>query len=152
MIVSNLEHVDRQAAMTEGLEKAMDFLRKSTAQNLPNGRIDIDGEKVFALIQRYVPGAVKIPAFEFHRKYLDVQFVASGSEVIGWMPASKMNVVEKYDPLKDICFGDAGRKNWTPILLEEGDLAFFWPEDAHAPKLAALSPQQVLKIVVKVLL
>ena len=46
------------------------------------------------------------------------------------------------------CFGGAAA--WTPLLLKEGELAVLWPEDAHAPRLAAGAPGTVFKVVVKV--
>jgi beta-galactosidase beta subunit len=39
---------------------------------------------------------------------------------------------------------------WTPVFLQSGQLAVLWPEDGHAPKLAADAPSTVMKIVVKV--
>jgi hypothetical protein len=48
------------------------------------GRIEIDGNAIFALIQEYqtVPSEEKKP--EAHRKYIDVQYVFQGSEIIGY--------------------------------------------------------------------
>ena len=55
-----------------------------------------------------------------------------------------------YDEKKDISFGTVGPGKWTPIHLQAGQVAVLWPEDAHAPKLAAGGPSPVMKIVVKV--
>jgi beta-galactosidase beta subunit len=38
----------------------------------------------------------------------------------------------------------------TPVRLAAGELAVLYPEDGHAPRLAARSPSPVFKIVVKV--
>ncbi|HEX9114382.1 MAG TPA: YhcH/YjgK/YiaL family protein, partial [Nitrospirota bacterium] len=72
-----------------------------------------------------------------------------GGEIIGWAPAEGIAVREVYDEDKDICFGAATGK-WTPVFLQAGQMAVLFPEDGHAPRLAAGSPSRVMKIVVKV--
>jgi YhcH/YjgK/YiaL family protein len=136
--------------MTAGLRKAIDFLGRQDLMSLSDGREEIDGERVFALIQRYETATVDEPKFECHRKYIDVQFIASGEEVIGWAPVGNLSVTETYDADKDICFGTVAAGTWVPVRLEAGQLMVLWPEDAHAPKGAAGRPSKVMKIVVKV--
>ena len=150
MIVTSLEHIDRQAPLTPSLRKAIDFLRRADVTGLSDGRMDIDGDRVFALIQRYETVRTDAPKFEHHRKYIDVQFIASGEESIGWAPAGEMQVSEAYDQEKDICFGAVAAGRWTSVRLEAGQLMVLWPEDAHAPKGAVGAPTAVMKIVVKV--
>jgi YhcH/YjgK/YiaL family protein len=150
MVVTDLRHVDSQAAMTAGLRKAVDFLGRRDLMSLSDGREEIDGERVFALVQRYETARVDEPRFECHRKYIDVQFMVSGEEVIGWAPAGNMTVTEAYDAGKDICFGTVAEGQWVPVRLEAGQLMVLRPEDAHAPKGAAGGPSKVMKIVVKV--
>jgi YhcH/YjgK/YiaL family protein len=61
-----------------------------------------------------------------------------------------MTITEAYDAEKDFCFGTVPAGKWTPVSLQSGQLAVLWPEDGHAPKLAADAPSAVMKIVVKV--
>jgi len=150
LIVTDLNNIDYQVLMTLSLRKAFDFLRGRNLYALPDGRVDIDGDRVFALVQRYETVRTEAPMFEYHRKYIDVQFMAKGEEVIGWAIAETMKITEAYDEKKDICFGTVKKGKWTPVLLQAGEVAVLWPEDAHAPKLAADDPVQVMKIVIKV--
>jgi len=150
MIVTDLITIDHQVLMTPSLRKAFDFLRGKDLHALPDGRVDIDGEKVFALVQRYETVPADVLKFEYHRKYIDVQFIGSGEEMIGWAPSVALQITEAYDEKKDVCFGMVKKGAWTPVQLQAGILAVFWPDDAHAPKLAAGQPAKVMKIVVKV--
>lgn len=150
MLVTKLKHIDRELAMTSALRKAFDFLNNGKLADLPDGRVDIDGERVFALVQRYMTEISNEPKFEHHRKYVDVQFIVSGEETIGWAAQESMTVTETYDAGKDVCFGSAAKGVWTPVRLQAGQLAVLWPDDSHAPKLASGAPTQVMKIVVKV--
>lgn len=150
MIVTDIKHIEHQVSMTTALKKAIDFLRRPDIHDLADGTVDIDGEHVFAIVQRYETIIADIPKFEYHRKYMDVQYIVSGEEIIGWAPAGRMVVTEEYDTERDICFGIVPKGEVTPVYLQAGQLAVLYPEDAHAPKLAAGSPSAVIKIVVKV--
>jgi biofilm protein TabA len=150
MLVSDLDHVDHQIAGMPGLQKAFAFLRSANIHGLPDGRVEIDGDRVFALVQRYKTMITDAPKFECHRKYIDVQFIVSGEEVIGWTPLVWMTITEAYDADKDICFGTVARGKWTRAYLQAGQLAVLWPEDGHAPKVASGTSSPVMKIVVKV--
>ena len=150
MIVTDLEHADKQLPSSPAFRKALAFLRRGDLAALPDGRYEIEGERVFAMAQRYETAPAAEPRFEAHRKYIDVQFIADGSEVIGWAPVSGLEITEAYDAEKDVCFGLVKKGLWTPVRLEAGQLAVLYPEDAHAPRLAAGVPAQAVKLVVKV--
>ncbi len=150
MIVADLKSIDCQCDMPLALTKAIEFLRLRGIHELPDGKVEIDGERVFAIIQRYQTLKVDVPKFEYHRKYIDVQYLVSGEEIIGWTPSDRMTVTEPYDAGKDIAFGAAPAGKWSPVHLQAGQAVVLWPEDGHAPRLAAVSPSEVMKIVVKV--
>lgn len=151
MIVTDLDSIERQAAMTPALRQALDFLLRPDLASLPDGRVDVDGDRVFALPQRYETMNALPPRFEYHRKYIDIQFIVSGEEIIGWAPAERMTVTDAYDRDKDIAFGTVAAGAMTPVLLRAGQMAILYPEDGHAPRLAAGKPSAVHKIVMKVL-
>lgn len=148
MIAGELKGFGRQLPASKGLQKALEFLRRPGTAALADGRYEIDGDAVYALVQRYETEESGAPKFEAHRKYADVQYIAAGEELVGWAPLEAMVLAEPYDPAKDVCFGRAAA--WTPLRLGEGMFAVLWPEDAHAPRLAAGKPCRVTKIVVKV--
>lgn len=150
MIVSNLNHISRQAAPSPNLQKAIDFLRSPDIHLLPDGRVEIDGDRVFALVQRFETKWTATPKFECHKKYIDIQFIVSGDEIIGWAPTELMEITAAYDADKDISFGTVTKGQWTPVHLHAGQMAVLYPEDGHAPKLALRNPSAVMKIVVKV--
>ncbi len=150
MIVADLNHAEQQVSMTPALKKAIDFLRRPDIERLTDGRVEIDGEKVFAMVQQYETVLMDVPKFEYHEKYIDVQYVLSGEEVIGWAPSTEMKITEKYDANKDVCFGTVPKGQTTPVYLQARRLAVLFPEDGHAPRLAAGAPSHVIKIVIKV--
>jgi YhcH/YjgK/YiaL family protein len=152
MIVSDLNHISRQAADNALLSKAFHFLRSVEGPELPDGRITIDGDLVYALVQSYQTNLLPDggPLLEAHRRYIDIQYVAKGAEIIGWSPLECLAVTNPYDSAKDAEFGTVPPAALTLVRLTAGQLAVLWPEDAHAPRLAMDEPAQVKKIVVKV--
>lgn len=150
MIATDLDHAPGQLPLSPAFAKALAFLRRADISSLPDWKYEIDGDRVFAMAQRYGTLPEKEPRFEAHRKYIDVQFMAAGSEIIGWAPLSLMEITEAYDAGKDVCFGTVKPGLWTPVRLEAGQLAVLYPEDAHAPRLAAGAPSAAVKVVVKV--
>lgn len=160
MIVSDLKHIASQAASTRLLGMALDFLRHTEGQHLDDGRVTIDGDLVYALVQSYRTEPLPTgssPHLEAHRRYIDIQYVVSGSETLGWAPLEQLTVTTPYDTAKDVEFGSAPPAALTLVRLTAGQMAVLWPEDAHAPRLAVAigdkpaQPTDVKKIVVKVL-
>src|SRR4030066_1121358 len=131
MIVTDINHIEYQVSMTASFKKAIEFLRRPDIHNMADGRVDIDGQQVFALVQRYETVKTDAPKFEYHRKYIDIQYIVSGEEVIGWAPAGRMVITEEYDKEKDICFGTVPEGEMTPIYLKARALAVLYPEDGH---------------------
>ncbi len=151
MIVTDLEHAEERIPGSPSMDKALAFLRRPGLKGLPDGETELDGRRVFAIVQRYETAMNAATRFEFHKKYIDIQYIAAGAEVIGWAPAGRMSVSEPYDADKDICFGAVKPGEWSPLYLPAGHLAVLYPEDAHAPKLAAGAAGPVMKVVIKLL-
>ncbi len=150
MIVTDIKLITHHGDMPLAFTKAIEFLRLRGLHDLPDGKVEIEGNNIFAIIQRYETYEAVVPTFEYHRKYIDIQYLVSGEEIIGWAPVERMTVTTPYDAEKDVAFGTMAAGKWTPVLLQPGQAAVFWPEDGHAPRLAAAAPSAVMKIVIKI--
>jgi biofilm protein TabA len=150
MIVCDLEQALAQAPAHAGIRKALEFLQRVRGQEHADGRVDIEGDRVYALYQSYETVAGDDWTFEGHRRYIDVQYLAAGEETLGWASAGQAQVARPYDAQSDAWLGTVQPAARTPVRLSPGQLAIFWPSDAHAPKRAAGKPMAVRKIVVKV--
>ncbi len=150
MLVTDLTFAEHQLPKTPFFRLAIDFLRRNDLADLRDGNVPLDGKQVFAILQRYRTASHDAPKFEYHRKYIDLQYILAGEEVIGWAPAADMIPTFDYDEQQDVCFGLMEPGTWSPVRLRAGQVGVFWPEDGHAPRLAAGPPVLVRKIVVKV--
>lgn len=142
MIVDTLERAERYFALHPGFEEAFAFLRSGVF--IP-GRFEIE-PKVFALSEETKGKGEKQARLEAHRRYIDIQYVMEGEELIGWSPLETCaKESEAYKEEKDILFFADRPSVWLPV--PKGSFAIFFPEDAHAPLGGA---GDVTKIVMKV--
>ncbi len=151
MIVAELEQITKQAALTPALITAFDYLKTLDLNRLEEGRYVVDGDQVFAIVAFYTTRNVESQVdVEGHCKYIDLQFVAAGQEMIGWAPATQAQPRSPYDAGKDAwtCSLPAGALAWMKVSA--GQVAVLYPSDAHAPQYAAGEPLPVKKVVVKV--
>ncbi len=147
MIVDKLDKVDCYR-WDKKMARAFKFLKKNDLSSLKDGRIDIDGDKLFALVQSYDSKPLSKGSWEAHRKYADVQVVVSGTEQMGYAEIDSLTA-NPYDEGKDFMrlTGEGGF-----CRMSAGMFMVLYPQDAHMPGMAIDKPAPVKKIVVKVLL
>ena len=150
MIVTDLVQLRDQVVLTPNMEKGIEFLLNLGPEDLPVGRAQIEGDNVYAEVQAYNTVEGEATEFEAHRKYIDIQFVARGQEIIAWTSDRNITETTAYVDADDYRLGTAEASNVTHIRLQTGQLAVFYPVDFHAPRRAAGTSSAVSKIVVKV--
>jgi len=112
------------------------------------GRVELAGG-AFALEQAYIPKPRSEGFFESHRKYIDVQVVVAGAELMELADISRLEVSEPYNPERDFTkYADI--TGATVLKMGPGDAAIFFPNDGHMPALQWRGTGLVRKTVVKV--
>jgi YhcH/YjgK/YiaL family protein len=152
MILDRIENAAMYRGTNPRLAAALDYLARTDFSQVPNGKQELDGDRMFANVQRYQSRPMEEIVWEAHRKYFDVQFIATGVEKMGHvnlhdgLTSSSLTVKTPYD-----AEGDAELYNADGhfIIVRPGGFAVFFPQDVHAPCLAVTSPAEVLKVVVK---
>lgn len=148
MILDKLTSSGKYGGIIPGFEEALEYLSNTDFTVLEDGKHSIDGDRIYALVMTYSTEPERERSFEAHRKYLDVQCILQGREIIYWAPTDELSPMGEYSGEKDIVFlsGDTRAR----LRLTSGSFAVFYPEDAHKPNCAWNDPQQVRKAVVKV--
>lgn len=146
MILDSLGRLDLYRGLPPRVVAALEFLGTRDPAILPLGRIEIDGDRLYALVQEYETKPPAPAAWEAHRRYIDVQFLAAGEERIGAADIGAMRLAQPYDETRDVAFFTGEGDFFT---LTPGRFAVFVPHDVHLPGLAVVSPGRVRKIVVK---
>jgi len=107
------------------------------------------GGGAYALEMAYQTRRRPDGCFETHRRFIDVQVVVMGEELIEVAAAARLSVTQAYDEARDLTkYADTAAA--SVLRAQAGDVAVFWPEDAHMPSLAAEQPELVRKTVIKV--
>lgn len=101
---------------------------------------------MFALVNHYFTKSIDESFSESHKKYIDIQFIVSGKERMGFGFIEDFSH-ESYDPEKDLQ-KHAGKLNFVDV--EKNQFVIFFPEDVHMPGLIIDEPEEVIKVVVKV--
>ncbi len=150
MVYDAIENMRRYAPLLPGLDKAVAFMERGDLAGLPDGRVEIDGDRVFANVQTYMTRPIDMRGFEAHGKYADVQFVIGGEgELCGVaVPTDEQDVVTPYDEAKDVLFCAPPLCEW--FRLTPGFFAIFLPQDAHEPGRQLGEVAKVRKCVVKI--
>ncbi len=152
MIVGSIDILeDGHVSYPEPVKKALEFLRSHDFTKMEAGKYPIDGEKSFAMLQRYDTRMLDKCRPETHQKFLDIQYIVEGEEFIGWCPFSpELEVSEAYDAQKDVAFY-ARLVPESNLILTKGGFAVLYPEDVHRPCGAVDGVSQpVTKVVVKI--
>jgi biofilm protein TabA len=151
MICSSIKTLDAdRPTLPKALHKGLDYLKNTDFSKMETGKYELDGSAMYALMQEYRTQPKEAKKAEAHVKYIDVQFVYSGSEIIGYAPADPAaevleNLVDKKDMItyKTV-------PNETAVVLTEGMYVVLFPNEIHRPQCNYLGETKVRKVVLKV--
>ena len=153
MIVDTLANRGHYRVLGPRIQAALDYLAATDFSQLAPGSYELDGKKLFAIINDYHTKPRETEPFEVHRRYLDVQYVVSGEEEFGYLPLGAQTPNRPYHEAHDYAEFDYQSNSQAAafIPLKAGMFAIFFPGDMHMPGTLAKAVA-VRKVVVKVLL
>jgi biofilm protein TabA len=149
MIVDRIENAYLYLPLHKGFKRAFAALSDPTLAQKPDGRYSVDGEDVYYIVQHYTTKPIDQGRFESHRKYIDIQALLAGQEMLGYAPTAGLEVVEPYSEEKDIMFYRVGTII-AQTRLEPGLFCLLYPHDAHLPSCQIACPAEVHKVVFKI--
>ena len=133
---------------SERWDKAFNFLKNNDLTKIELKRYDIDGDNLYIMISEYNSKNPETARFEAHKKYIDIQYVVKGNELMGMAPmTSQDSILQKYDASKDIEFLSV--KKGVMFQADPSKFFIFFPTDAHMPGIKDKTNSPVRKAVVK---
>jgi biofilm protein TabA len=127
---------------------AFKMLKMCKSNVLEPGRHVIDGDNLFFMVNQYETRDQEAVMFEIHRKYIDIQYVLEGEELMGVAPFENATEIIPYSQGKDIAFVNVS--NAMHYLASPAEFFIFFPEEPHQPGVKAGISRPVKKIVIKV--
>ena len=147
MIFDAIENAEVYYGLGEKFKRAFEFIKSTDLKSLKDGKIEIDGDNVFAIAQKYKTKDSDDGIWEAHRKYIDIQYMISGAENMGFVLADYLEISDKYNEADDVeilkGLGDF-------VQVNEGEFVIFFPDDAHMPGLKIKENEEISKVVVKI--
>lgn len=157
MISGNIHEKSELGLLPAPLRRAVKFLQDNDLNAHEPGRFELDGDRMILQVLDLETAPREGLRPECHRRYIDVQFLASGGpERIGWYPDLGDSEVDEdlLDTPRDIRFykNNPGVREGV-IEMQPGSYAMFFPWDVHIPAIqAGAEPAKIRKIVIKVAL
>ena len=152
MIYGNINVKETEAAFSPTLRKALEIIRTTDTTGMKAGRYPLDGDNLILQINELTTEPKEQRKSEIHRKYIDVQYMIHGRELIGCYPdTGEDEIFEDRLEEGDIRFYKIREVPGEVMLpMTDGCYAVFFPEDVHRPGCQMGEPCDVRKIVLKV--
>lgn len=151
MLFGKLDNFQKDKAyLAKPLIQGLDYLAKNDFTKIKAGRYEIEGDSIFALVQEYQTAPKGEKKAETHAKYIDIQYIDQGTEIIGFALANNSNKVEEnLLEAKDAVFYKTVIGEME-LIVGRGEYAIFFPNEIHRPGSNFRSGSQVKKVVVKI--
>ncbi len=146
MVLDSIRNRELYFGISEQISEALIFLESTDFSDVKPGKYEPCDHSFIYIIDEYETQSLNSKDLEAHRKCIDVQYIAEGSELIGYAQLADQTVTTEYSLENDIAFY-SGESIYLP--LSKGDFAIFFPKDLHKPGVNhVISP--VKKVVVKI--
>lgn len=149
MISSSIYAKDVTQTYPAAIQKALDYLKANDFTKMETGVYEIQGKEIYAQVMDCTTVPYEQGKPEVHEKYVDVQFVASGKERLGFTHDNgSYEVAERYEERDLIFYKEVENEGF--IEARPGCYNIFFPADVHRPGLVSGESMTVRKVVVKV--
>ena len=151
MQLGNIDKIGSQEKhFPEALKRAMSFLKRADFSKIEKGKHPLEGEKMFVIFDEYETKSRDDKKAEMHMKFIDVQFIVSGEESMGFSFDNGNSIaVEKYSPEKDAALYDkVDEENY--FAVRKGMYVIFYPGEIHRPGCNLNAESEVRKAIVKI--
>lgn len=147
MILDTLQNAHLYYGLGDRFITAFEYLKTTDFENVEKGKYEI-GEDIFAIVNEYDTVDTADELMESHKKYIDVQYIVKGAELVGHDFLQDKTPSKAYDEAADfMLFAE------TPVFfsrLDQGNFAVFFPADLHMPNIKIDKPAAVKKVVIKI--
>ena len=140
MIFTNINDKLQNSSLTKDIQFCIDYAEKNREKilSLENGSYDVDYNGIKMNVGKYFTKKENDKFWESHKKYLDVQIMIDGSERVAINDIRNMRE-KSFDSERDLVILE-GNKLFD-IIIENGDVLVFFPNDVHKPELDILDSE-----------
>jgi YhcH/YjgK/YiaL family protein len=150
MVYDKIDNIEIYKGLSPDIYEALKFLQNATPST-PTGVIQLN-PRVKAIVSEYETKAVNENGYEAHKRYIDIQALLEGEEMIACQPIEWLQETKPYSEECDAAFYAADEVLPQPsfLRLRPSFFAILYPQDGHMPQLSIITPTKVKKVVIKV--
>lgn len=134
MIIDNIKNAEKYVKLHPSFKAAFEALFEITPET-PDEKITVDGDNIFVNLATYTNKNVDECLFESHKKYIDIQYVITGGELIDVCEADNLKATDDRLDTDDIAFYE-NTDVFSTAYLGGGDFVILFPGEAHRPCVA----------------
>lgn len=149
MIFTSIHSIDDHKAYPEVIQKMIQYLKENDITKMDPGVYELQGKDLYVQVFDAKTAPVEETRPESHNDYLDIQFLATGEEKLGFTPNTGKYEVDEHIVERDLIFYKSV-ENEGFIQAVPGCISVFFPCDVHRPAVAVNEPMTVRKAVIKV--
>ena len=149
MIVDKIENASLYNGVSGQIAKALKILCSKEISTAAEGKHEVEGSRLFYLVQKYLTKPRNQGQMEAHKKYIDIQCVLDGQESIFVENLSSCKLASVYNENDDAAMYEVP-KSFSEVYMSKGMFCILFPQDGHLPCCTAVSESKVHKIVFKV--
>ena len=140
MIFTNINDKLQNSSLAKDIQFCIDYAEKNREKilSLENGSYDVGYNRIKMNVGKYFTKKENDKFWESHKRYLDVQIMIDGSERVAINNIRNMRQ-KSFDSERDLVILE-GNKLFD-IVIENGDVLVFFPNDVHKPELDILDSE-----------
>lgn len=157
MIYDKIDNLEMYANLHPHFIEAFAYLKQLIAETADSGRHDMPNcdvaNAVFANVNSYTTRMLTdTDQMEIHRKYIDIQIILDGQEIIYLPTTDELISTKAYDDAGDyeLVKSPIDMEN-IRLVMRPNTFAIFFTNEPHMPGIAHGKPGSVHKIIGKVL-
>lgn len=138
MIYDGLSAIGRYRGLYKGLDVLIDWLGTHELGDMPIGRVQVEGDKVFANVMDARTRTYEQARYEVHHRYMDLQADIEGVECFKVTPGAVVPL-SPFDEVTDKGYYECASDNDDELYgtLADGHFALFVVDEPHMPNLVA---------------
>lgn len=147
MVYDSLNNLETYKGLSEDIYESLKFLKQAGA-DIACGVHQLN-PRVRAIVSEYETLKENPYGYEAHRRFIDIQFLLKGEEMVCSLPLPQLKETKAYNADSDVAFYSSDVEP-QKLPIGGGYFAILYPQDGHMPQLCINAPSPVKKIVVKI--
>ena len=150
MILDKIENANLYKHIHSKIDVALKYIQKTNFYELENGKYDVQGTEVYAIVKEYETQEVNnntVSELEAHKQFIDLHYIIKGGELMGVTTLAGQKPVKLYDESEDYSLY---KEPYDLITVNQGMFTIFFPDDLHIPEIKLNNISKVKKVIIKV--